>query len=344
MRLLILGGTRFVGRHLVDVALAHGHAVTLFNRGKTDATLFPNLEQLHGDRANPSDLELLQGRIWDTVIDTCGYVPGIVQLSAQALKDATAHYTFISTISVYADTRVAGITEEHALGTISDEAANALTTNEGVTGETYGPLKVLCEQAVQQAFPNTTLIIRPGLIVGPNDQTDRFTYWPQRVAQGGAVLAPGSADWVTQVIDVRDLAEWTLHMVEAQQAGIYQATGPERELTFGELLITCAKASKAKPEFVWVDEQWLLNQKVAPWSDLPLWIPTNDPDYVGFSRMNCGKAIAMGLRFRSIEQTVRDTLAWHATCGLVELKAGLKRERETELLAQWREINGRPTR
>ena len=335
MKILILGGTRFVGRHLVDVALAHGHAVTLFNRGKTDAMLFPNVEQLRGDRANSDDLGQLQGQSWDAVIDTCGYVPNIVQLSAQALKDATAHYTFISTISVYAETRVAGITEDHRLGALSDEAASAITTNEGVTGETYSPLKVLCEQAVLQAFPNTALIIRPGLIVGPNDLTDRFTYWPQRVAQGGAVVAPGSPDWVTQVIDVRDLAEWTMHMIEAQQVGIYQTTGPERELTFGELLITCAKASHAKPEFVWVDEQWLLDQKVAPWSDLPLWIPTSDPDYVGFSRMNCGKAIAMGLRFRPLEQTVRDTLAWHGTRGQVELKAGLKPERETELLAQW---------
>jgi 2'-hydroxyisoflavone reductase len=342
MHILILGGTRFVGRHLVNVALARNHTVTLFNRGKTDAAIFPDVEQIHGDRASAADLAQLQGRSWDAVIDTCGYIPGMVRLSAQALKDQTAHYTFISSISVYADTRVAGITEDYPVGTLSDEAASAITTHEGVTGETYGPLKALCEQEVLRAFPAKSLVIRPGLIVGPNDATDRFTYWPQRVANGGAVLAPGSADWVTQVIDVRDLAEWTMGRVEAQQAGIYQATGPAHELTFGALLLTCQQASNSKADIVWVDEQWLLTQNVAPWSDLPLWIPMSDPDYTGFSRMNCAKAIATGLRFRPIAQTVRDTLAWHATRNVTELKAGLKPERENELLAKWRSLGDQP--
>ncbi|NJM42687.1 MAG: NAD-dependent epimerase/dehydratase family protein [Anaerolineae bacterium] len=341
MKILLVGGTRFVGRHLVDVALARGHTITLFNRGKSNADLFPNIEQIRGDRANADDLALLQSQTWDAVIDTCGYAPNIVRLSAQALKDYTKHYTFISSISVYAETRVAGITEDHPVGTLSEEAANAIQKNEEVTGETYGPAKALCEQEVLRAFPNSALVIRPGLIVGPNDVTDRFTYWPVRVAQGGAVLAPGSPDWVTQVIDVRDLAEWTISRVEVQQTGIYQATGPAHELTFGELLLTCQQASNAQSKLVWVDEQWLLDQNVAPWSDLPMWIPTTDPDYVGFSRMNCAKAIAAGLHFRPIAETVRDTLTWHATRGVTELKAGLKAglkaEREDELLAKWAE-------
>jgi 2'-hydroxyisoflavone reductase len=335
MKILLIGGTRFVGRHLVDVALARGHSVTLFNRGKSNAELFPNVGQTRGDRANADDLARLQSQTWDAVIDTCGYAPNIVRLSAQALRDYAKHYTFISSISVYADTRVAGIIEDHPVGTLSEEAANAIQKNEDVTGETYGPAKALCEQEVLRAFPNSALVIRPGLIVGPNDPTDRFSYWPVRVAQGGDVLAPGSPDWVTQVIDVRDLAEWTIRRVEAQQTGIYQATGPEHELTFGELLLTCQQASSAQPEVVWANEQWLLNQNVAPWSDLPLWIPTTDPDYVGFSRMNCARAIASGLRFRPIAETVRDTLAWHATRGEVDRKAGLSKARETELLAKW---------
>ena len=215
MHILILGGTRFVGRHLVNVALARNHTVTLFNRGKTDAGLFPNVEQIHGDRANADDLAQLQNRSWDAVIDTCGYAPNIVRFSAEALQDKTQHYTFISSISVYANTRVAGITEDYPVGALNNEAANAIKANEDVTGETYGPAKALCEQVVLHTFPGNSLVIRPGLIVGPNDVTDRFTYWPQRVAQGGLVLAPGSPDWVTQVIDVRDLAEWTIGMIEA---------------------------------------------------------------------------------------------------------------------------------
>jgi 2'-hydroxyisoflavone reductase len=335
MRILIIGGTRFVGRHLVEVARGRNHALTLFNRGQSDAGLFPDLEHIRGDRANPDDLAQLQSRRWDAVIDTCGYAPVIAQLSVNALKDCAAHYTFISSISVYADTRIAGITEDHPVGTLSDEAASAIKTNTDVTGETYGPAKALCEQAVLRAFPGKALIIRPGLIVGPNDPTDRFTYWPVRVAQGGAVLAPGSPDWVTQVIDGRDLATWTIAMVEAQQTGIYQATGPEHELTFGELLLTCQRASNSDAKPVWVDERWLLDQNVAPWSDLPLWIPTNDPDYFGFSRTNCAKAIAAGLCFRPIAETVRDTLTWHDTRNVTQLKAGLSHERESELLAKW---------
>lgn len=335
MKLLILGGTVFLGRALVEAALAQGHEVTLFNRGQHNPQLFPAVEKLRGDR--DGGLDLLRGRRWDAVVDPSGYLPRLVRASAELLADAVEHYTFISSISVYPHFRQVGIDEQAPVGTLDDPSV------EEVTGETYGPLKALCEQAAEQAVPGRTLIIRPGLIVGPHDPTDRFTYWVRRVAQGGEVLVPASPNWHTQIIDARDLAEWTLNMVTQRQIGVYNATGPAYDLSFGQVLDTCRRVSGSAAQFTWVGEDFLAEQNVAPWSDLPLWIPQTDPDMIGFSDVDCARAIAHGLSFRDLDRTVGDTLAWDAAriesadspAGEQPMRAGLTRERETELLHAW---------
>jgi 2'-hydroxyisoflavone reductase len=328
MRLLIIGGTVFLGRHLVEAARDHGHTVTLFNRGQHNPELFPDVEKLRGDRG--SDLTALAGRRWDSAIDTCGYVPRVVRSSAELLADAVEHYTFVSSISVYADFKKVGIDEGNPVGTLADE------TIEEVTGESYGPLKALCEQAAERAMPGRVLNVRPGLIVGPHDPTDRFTYWPRRVAQGGAVLAPNRPEHGTQIIDVRDLAEWMVAMAEGRQVGIYNATGPEYRLTIGQVLGESRVVSGSDARFVWMSERFLLDAGVQPWSEVPLWVPAEDPDNAGFDMVDCTKAISARLRFRPLAETIRDTLAWDATLPANrELRAGLTREREAELLQAW---------
>lgn len=325
MRLLIIGGTVFVGRHLVEVALARGHTVTLFNRGRHNPDLFPTVEKIHGDR--DGELTRLAGRQWDAVIDTCGYVPRVVQASAAQLADQVAHYTFISTISVYPDYSKAGIEESEAVGTLDDP------TVEEVTGETYGPLKALCEAAAEAAMPGRVLTIRPGLIVGPHDPTDRFTYWPVRVARGGEVLAPGEPTQQVQFIDVRDLAEWTVRMVEANITGIYNATGPAQPLTMQTVLSECNAVTQNQATFTWVSEPFLIEQGVGAFVELPLWVPAA---MAGLEQVNCRKAIRAGLTFRPLATTIRDTLEWQATRDENhQWRAGLAPERESELLAAW---------
>lgn len=324
MNILIIGGTRFLGRHLVDSATRRGHTLTLFNRGQSNPGLYPELETIPGDRA--ADLHKLAGRSWDAVIDTCGYLPRIVSRSAEALKDRVGRYVFISSISVYSDISQIGITENSPLGTLPDESV------EEITGETYGPLKVLCEKAVTGVYNERALIIRPGLIVGPHDPTDRFTYWPVRVARGGAILAPESPEVPVQVIDGRDLAEFTLHLIEQQASGAYNATGPAQPIPFGEMLKACKQASNSNATFHWASLEFLEQNQVAPWSDLPVWIP-NTPENAGFSRVSIQKALSAGLVFRPIEETIRDTLAWAATRPQEHAwRAGLPENRETELL------------
>ncbi len=327
MKLLILGGTQFLGVHLVEAALQRDHDVTIFNRGQTQPELFPQVERLRGDRNG--DLRALEGRKWDAIIDTSGFVPRIVRASAQLLADAAAHYTFISTINVYADPSVAGLDEQAPLATLADE------TVEEVNGATYGPLKVLCEQAVQSAFPDRALIIRPGLIVGPRDATCRFTYWPHRLAQGGAVLAPDHREQPVQIIDVRDLASWTIQMVEARQGGAYTATGPDYALTFGQVIEQCQAVCGHHDRIVWVGEAFLQEKQVTPWVELPLWIPRSEGP-AGFMSVNTHKAIQSGLTFRPLTQTIQDTLAWDAAHPEELAKSGgLKPEREQELLREW---------
>ena len=330
MRILIIGGTHFLGRHLVESGLERSHEITLFNRGKSNPGLFPHLETILGDREE--DIEKLKGRIWDAVIDTSGYFPRIVRLSAQVLEPSVTRYVFISSVSVYENFKKVGINETDPVGKIQDE------TVEEITGETYGPLKALCEQVVRDIFgTDRTLIIRPGLIVGPHDPTDRFTYWPVRVARGGDVLAAEKPDAPIQIIDVRDLAEWTIKLIEEQASGTYNATGPGYELTLGRLLDMSKQVSGSDATFRWAGVDFLNQNKVEAWSDLPVWVP-DDEEGAGFSRIDVSKAIAAGLTFRPLEDTVRDTLEWakerpseHAW------RAGLTAEREQQLLALLKE-------
>ena len=324
MNILIIGGTRFLGRHLVDSALGRGHGVTLFNRGLTNPDLFPQVETILGDREK--DLPELLGRAWEAVIDTCGYVPRIVRLSTESLEGSVSRYVFISSISVYENFTKVGIDESYPVGKIEDE------TVEEITGETYGPLKVLCENVVQEIYGGRGLIIRPGLIVGPYDPTDRFTYWPVRVARGGDVLAPEGPDAPIQIIDVRDLSDFIIKLIEENAPGVFNATGPDYELTMGAMLETCKQVSGSDAHFEWASVEFLMRHEVAPWSDMPVWIPNTEED-AGFSRVDVSKAIEAGLTFRPLEETVRDTLEWAKTRPPDrELRAGLKAEREQELL------------
>jgi 2'-hydroxyisoflavone reductase len=325
VRILIIGGTRFVGRHLVEAALGHGHEVTLFNRSKSNPGLFPDVETITGDREK--DLDKLQGRIWDTAVDVVGYVPRLVRLSAQSLEASVSRYVFISTVSVYENFRKIGIDESYPVGKIEDE------TMEEVTGEAYGPLKALCEQAVRDIYGERALIIRPGLVVGPHDPTDRFTYWPVRVRRGGEVLAPQKPEAPIQLIDARDLAEFTIKLIEENASGIYNATGPDYELTIGRLLEVSKQVSGNDAHFKWASLEFLNQNKVEAWSDMPTWVP-DDEEGMGFSRVDVSKAISAGLKFRPLEETVRDTLAWSQTRPADYVwRAGLKAEREQELLA-----------
>jgi 2'-hydroxyisoflavone reductase len=329
MKLLVLGGTVFLGRAIVEDALRRGHEVTLFNRGQRNPDLFPEAEKLHGDR--DGGLGILAGRRWEAVIDTSAYFPRLARASAEALKDAVDRYVFISTISVYADFTQVGMDENAPVGTLEDE------TVEQVTGETYGPLKALCEQAVEAALPGRAIIIRPGLIVGPHDQSNRFTYWPTRIARGGDVLVPRSLDWQTQIIDVRDLAAWSVTMAETGALGVYNATGPDHRLTMGDVFETSRAVAGSDARPVVIPEEFLLAAGVGPWMELPLWMPEK-PELAGFSAVNCARAYAAGLTFRPLAETVRDTLAWDRTLPAdAERRAGLKPERETELLQAWRE-------
>lgn len=328
MDILILGGTVFLGHALVQAALGRGHALTLFNRGKSNPGAFPSVEAIHGDRAR--DMQMLAGRRWDAVIDTCGYVPAEVQRSVDALADSTGQYCFVSTLSVYADLTADRIDEYAPLATLADE------TIESVNAETYGPLKALCEQVVMRRMPERFFIPRPGLIVGTRDPTDRFTYWPSRIAAGGKVLAPGRPERVIQFIDVRDIADWIINMVERRQGGIYNAIGPTPPVSMGEFLDACRRQSRSSNRIVWVDEHFLSAHHVAAWTELPVWVPESDPAMSGFFSFDNRKALAAGLTFRPVDETVRDALEWAATRPPdYAPKAGLACERERELLNAW---------
>jgi 2'-hydroxyisoflavone reductase len=315
VKLLVLGGTRFLGRHLVDAALAGGHEVTLFIRRRTNPELFPEAERREGDR--DGNLSALEARSWDAVVDTCGYFPRIVRASAQLLAESVDHYTFISSISVYADLS-RPVDESSPVATLEDETVEEF----GPEFEYYGPLKALCERAVQEAFGNRTLIVRPGFIVGPYDPTDRFTYWPRRAAEGGMMIAPAPPDRPVQFIDARDLAMWILRMVEQRKSGVYNATNegvPWRALA-------------GDAEAVWVSDEFLTEHGVGE-EELPLW--SADPSFVAIHEAGVSAAIREGLTFRAAEQTLSDTLEWDAGRGDHEPAVGLSREREAELIATW---------
>lgn len=326
MQLLIIGGTRFLGRALVEEGLAEGHEITLFNRGQSNPDVFPQVEQLHGNR--DGGLGVLSGRQWDAVIDTCGYVPRVVRDSAAFLAGSVDHYTFISSLSVYAEPLPERLEETGPVGVIPDE------TVEEITGETYGPLKALCERVVTDVMDGRALHVRSGLIVGPHDMSDRFTYWPARVARGGEVLAPGKPDYGVQFIDVRDLARWILDATESRLTGPFNVTGPRQPVALGQVLDCCREVSGSDARFTWVDETFLVAKQVAPYTELPLWVPA---ELGGFNSFSIEKALAHNLSFRPLIETVRDTLEWAAQRPVDYVwRNGLPADREATLLAEWR--------
>ena len=311
MRVLVLGGTKFLGRAFVEAALERDHELTLFNRGETNAALFPDVEQLRGDRTG--DLAPLAGRRWDAVVDPSGYVPAVVGASATLLRDSGL-YVFVSSVSVYADFS-SGPHEESPCATLGEASADGLAADYS----NYGALKALCEREVAQVFREHSLIVRPGLIVGPHDPTGRFTYWARRLERGGEILAPGSPEQPAQFIDVRDLAEWLVRCVERRVTGVFNATN--EGVTWGELL--------AGADVTWVSFEHLVEHGVGEWMELPLWIA--DPAWAGMHRTQVGRAVNAGLRFRPLAET----LAGAADAPAVE-GVGLAPEREAELLAAWR--------
>ncbi|HEV3155435.1 MAG TPA: NAD-dependent epimerase/dehydratase family protein [Candidatus Baltobacteraceae bacterium] len=317
MNVLILGGTRFLGRHIADALIEHGHTVTLFNRGVSDPVARERIGQIHGDRER--DLSLLAGRMWDAVVDTCCYRPQTAQRSSRFFDDCTARYVFVSTISVHDLSAEAIITEE--------------TPQMREPREEYGPAKALCETIVRSTFRHRATIVRPGLIVGPYDPTDRFTYWPVRVDAGGDVLAPVAPSEPAQFIDVRDLSQFIVHTIEMHDGGTYNVTSPRGHFTIGEVLETCARVSGSGARFVWADEQFLKDNDVSPWMDLPLWVGANSGAR-SIVNADVRRALTAGLTIRPLHQTVRDTLAWARASGKRwgDLKAGLSPKREGELL------------
>ncbi len=333
MKILMIGGTRFVGRHLAEAALAAGHELTLFHRGQSHRGLFPEAEEILGDR--DGGLDALESGAWDVVLDTCGYVPRVVAASADALRGRVERYAFISTISVYDWPQPAGVREDTGpLGTMDDESV------EEIDQKTYGPLKVLCEKALDERFPGATLHVRAGLIVGPWDTTDRFTYWPVRAARGGPMVAAGNPDGDLQFVDGRDLAAWTIRALEAGLTGPYNVTGPEHRLTMGSFLETVRDTVGPSAELVWMPEAWLLEQEVQEWSDFPFWMKEKS-DNGGILAVDNAKAVQAGLTFRPLPETIRDTLAWfEAEHPTRTLAYGASAEREAELLAAWNASGG----
>jgi 2'-hydroxyisoflavone reductase len=339
MDLLILGGPRFLGRHLIEAALAAGHRVSVFNRGRTAPELFPEVEKLRGDRA--TDTSALEGRRWDAVLDTSGYLPQVVRRNAELLAGKVGHYTFVSSISVYAGFDEIGMNEDAAVSTLTPEQWRQIETidpseprNSPTFLELYGPLKTECERVVQRAFPGA-VIPRPGLIVGPHDYMDRFPYWVARVAAGGDVLTPARPERPVQLIDARDLAAWMVRLAERGAGGVFNATGPEPPLTMATVLETCRDAARSDARWVWVDEAFLVDQGVGAWEELPFWIPEAPGTHVGILRLDVRRALESGLAFRPLIETVRDTLSWERGRGEHEWRAGLAREKERTLLEEW---------
>jgi 2'-hydroxyisoflavone reductase len=350
LKLLVIGGTKFLGRYVIEAALGRGHEVTMFNRGVRDPTLFPEIERLRGDRNR--DLSALEGRTWDAVVDTSGYTPSAVFRSASLLSDSVGHYTFVSSLSAYKSFAEPAPDESNPVATITDEklreAEASEPTPDGIPaqayGEAYGPLKALCEEAAERAMPGRVMSVRAGMIVGPHDYSDRFTYWVRRTARGGEVIAPAPPEKRVQLVDVRDIADWIVRAAEGGVAGTFNATGPDYELTFEGMLEACARAAGADARVTWADDEFLLGAGVGPWVELPFWLPDlpDEPEDAGandyFFHVNCDRARAAGLTFRPLVETARDTLAWDRTRPQdAPTRAGLTAEREAELLRAWRE-------
>jgi 2'-hydroxyisoflavone reductase len=338
MKLLILGGTKYLGRFLVEGALRRGWDVTMFNRGVTNPGLYPEVEELHGDRYG--DLELLANRKWDAVIDTSGYVSPVVRKSVELLRDSVEHYTFISTLSVYADNSTIGKDESAPVATMEGDEESEEDRG------SYGARKARCEQAALDGMPGRSLVLRGGTVIGPYDYIDRFPYWLRRMQRGGDVLAPAPADRQIQFIDVRDFAEWTLAMSEAHATGTYNTTGPDYTLTLGHVLEACREVAGGDANLVWVDDAFLKEHEVIPWRELPLWLPGDE--FAGFFNVDNSHAIAAGLKFRPLEETLAAILEWDTARRQAAADAGknpesvgnnqsISPERERELLAAWNE-------
>ena len=327
-----LSGRGFLGRFIVEEAIKSGIEVTLFNRGKTNPELFPEVETIIGDR--DGGLDGLKGGQWDAVIDTSGYFPRVVAQSAKLLSENVGHYTFISSLSVYKDFSKPGLREDAPLATLKDPSA------EEITEETFGGLKALCEEVVQEEFPGNSLIIRPGLIVGPFDGSDRFTYWVHRVGKGGQMLAPGSGSSPIQFIDIEDLARWILNMAEAAKTGVFNATGPQKALTMRTLLETCKSSLKSNVKLIWVGDSFFEKGELRDWSVLPLCIPDTDSHMFGFFQINCDKAYSSGLNLTPVNETIVRTYEWsQSRADDYEWIAGMSKERESEIIKQWLKRN-----
>ena len=333
LKVLILGGTGFIGPHFIDALTAGGHKITLFNRGKRDSEVKAGIEQLLGDRNG--QIDTLKGRDWDVVIDNSGYTPSQVKATAELLKDHAKRYIFISSIAVYADFARAGVDEDYKLAELKDP------TTEVVNGETYGGLKVLCEKVVETTYGKRATIIRPTYIAGPGDHTDRFTYWPVRVSKGGEMLAPGTPSDPFQYIDVRDLAGFIRTCVEKDVDGKFNLCGPQGAVTMGSLLDEAKRITKADTTFVWASAEFLEANEIigekAKGNFMPVWQPPKG-DEAGLLLVSPARAVKKGLKFRSLETTIRDTLKWQKTRPQDNqvLKAGLTMQREAELLASLR--------
>lgn len=326
MRILILGGTAFLGKHVVDVAVEHGHEVTLFNRGLTNPGQFPGIETVRGDR--DGSMEGLRGRRWDMAFDFSGHIPRVVRLSSRLLQGAVDHYTFISSISVYSDFGGQGMKEDSEMLELVDPDTEDV-------GQYYGALKGQCEREVHTFFGNRALIIRPGLIVGPDDPSDRFTYWVRRFARGGEIVVPGRPERPVQFIDARDLAQWVVELAEHGIAGVFHATGPARATTMEKLVAGLVKGTGSTGRVTWIPDEFLLKENVGEWQDLPLWI-ADKTGWPGFMTINIDRAISHGLVFRTLEDTVRDTLQWdRRRIQSDHLHAGLGVEREEILYQRW---------
>jgi len=338
LNILMLGGTGFLGPAEVEYALARGHTVTLFNRGRTNPHLFPDTEKLVGDRAT-GDLAALKGRSWDAVLDTSANVATWVRDSAAALKDSAGRYLFVSSISAHTDNSIVGQKED---ATVFDHAAyeDVVARNAGM-GEAFGPNKAEAERIVHATFGDRGLVVRPGLIVGPGDNSDRFTYWPVRIDGGGEVVAPGDGTDLVQIVDVRDLGRFLVHLVEQEASGTYNAVGPRSPMTMAEMLYGIRAITASDVSFTWVPADFLREQKVGEWMEMPVWVyPV--PEVRGFSAWDCTKAIAAGLAFRPLADTARDTLAWWKArpADAPAMRTGLKPEKEAAILAAWRARRG----
>ena len=331
LKILVLGGTRFLGPHVAELAMARGHTVTFFNRGRTNPGVLPQVERIQGDRNG--QLDGLKGRSWDAVIDTSGYFPRQVRSAAEVLSGNVGQYVFISSISVYASPMKAGMDETAAVMRLPE--GTDVDAIQDITGGNYGALKLLCDEAAEKAMPGKALNVRPGYIVGDRDGSDRFTYWPVRVRKGGEVLVAGKPTDPLQFIDVRDLGDWVVRMVESGTNGVFNATGPKERLTMKAFLEACRKDTKSNATFTWAPEVKLKELGLTPEADFPIWVSTEGPE-AGIGDVSIARALKAGLTFRPLSETISSTLGWWDSLPeerRAKARAGLASEKEAEVLA-----------